>query len=53
MKIKFYIEDITIRPFPGWPDLYTITLNGETYCHCSSKYIASCLEGIFANAQKR
>ena len=50
--LKFYVEKIIVTPHLEYKNLYTIYLNDEVYCHCSPKYLSSCIEGILKNSQK-
>ena len=51
--MKYYIDNIMIKPHETNNTLYTIYLNGETYCHCSKAYLPGCIKGIIENSQQQ
>ena len=48
--MKYYIDNITVKPHETDSTLYTIYLNGEIYCHCSKNYLLGCIRGIIGNS---
>ena len=50
--MKYYIDNIMIKPHENDNTLYTIYLNGDVYCHCSKKYLTGCVISIVENSQQ-
>ena len=50
--MKYFIEQIIVKPHENDHTLYTIYLNDDVYCHCSKDYLLGCIKGIIENNQQ-